>query len=69
MMFGGGGASLDSIEFNDPALSASAAGMQTGRNIPIFSSYGQFSFYILTFEKKRFGTPAHQRFRKTDKPM
>jgi hypothetical protein len=47
----GGIAPLDPVELDDPALSASAAGMQLRFDIPIFSSFGQFSLYILTLQK------------------
>ena len=55
-------APLDAIEFDDPAMSAGAAGMKAWFNIPIFSSFRQFDFYILTLEKQRLGAPFHQRF-------
>jgi len=62
-------APLDSIEFDDPAVPARAAGMESRFDIPIFSSFGQFSLYILAFEKQSFGALFHKRFRETDKLM
>jgi hypothetical protein len=35
-------ASLDLVEFNDPALSARQAGVENWLDIPIFSGLGQF---------------------------
>ena len=35
-------------------------------DIPIFSGFGQFSLYILAFEKQRFRALFHQRFREAD---
>ena len=60
---------LDPIEFDDPAVSASAAGMELRLNIPIFSGFGQFSLYILALEKQRLRAIAHERLRETDKLM
>ena len=65
----GGVAPLDPIEFDDPAVPARAAGMESRFNIPIFSGLGQFSLYILAFEKQRFRTTAHKWFRETNKLM
>ena len=65
----GGVAPLDPIEFDDPAVSAGAAGMKLRLNIPIFSGFGQFSLYILALEKQRFCALSHQRFRKADELM
>ena len=59
-------APLDLVELDDPAVSAGAAGMQMRLDIPIFSGFGQFSLYILAFEKQGFCTPSHQRFREAD---
>jgi hypothetical protein len=59
-------APLDLIEFDDPASSASAAGMQMRRYVPIFSGFGQFRLYILALEKQGFCTVSHQRLRKTN---
>ena len=58
-------APLDPVEFDDPAVSARAAGMELRFNIPIFSGFGQFSLYILALEKQRFCAPSHQRFRES----
>jgi hypothetical protein len=58
---------LDTVELDNPALSARAAGMQLRLNIPIFSSFRQFGLYILALEKQSFRTPSHQRFRETNK--
>jgi len=55
-------APLDRIEFDDPALSAGAAGMQAGPDTPIYSSFSQFSLYILTLEKQRRGALRQPRF-------
>ena len=60
---------LDLVELDDPALSAGAAGMEMGLDNPIFSGFGQFSLYILAFEKQSLGAVFHKRFRKTDKLM
>ena len=57
------------IEFDDPAVSAGAAGMQLRFNIPIFSSFGQFYIYILAFEKQGFCALLHQRLREADELM
>jgi hypothetical protein len=65
----GGIAPLDPIELDDPAMSASAAGMQLWFDIPIFSGFGQFSLYILAFEKQSFCTLPHQRFGVADELM
>ena len=62
-------APLDLVEFDDPAPTARAAGMQMRGHFPIFSGFGQFSLYILALEKQRFGTIAHERLRETDKLM
>jgi hypothetical protein len=59
-------APLDLVEFDDPAVSAAAAGMQMRFYIPIFSGFGQFSLYILTFEKQGFRTSSYQRRREAD---
>src|SRR3981081_4224403 len=56
---------LDTIEFDNPAMSAGAAGMQVRRYLPVFSGLGQFRLYILTFEKQSFCTPLHPGIRKT----
>ena len=61
--------SFDPVEFDDPAVPARAAGMESRFNIPIFSGLGQFSLYILAFEKQSFCAFFHKRFRKTDKLM
>ena len=66
MCCGGRIAPLDLIEFDDPAVSAGAAGMQMRFDIPIFSGFGQFSLYILAFEKQGFCALSHQRFREAD---
>jgi hypothetical protein len=58
---GGRGAPLDPVEFDDPAVSTGAAGVEAWVNFPIFSGFGQFSVYILTLEKQRFRAPFHQR--------
>jgi hypothetical protein len=55
------------IEFDDPAVSARPAGMELWFDIPIFSSFGQFSLYILALEKQGFCPPSHQWFREADK--
>jgi hypothetical protein len=55
------------VKLDDPAVSAGAAGMQLRRYIPIFSGFGQFSLYILAFEKQGFGALSDHRFRETDK--
>jgi hypothetical protein len=47
----GGVAPLDPIEFDDPAVPARAAGVESRLNIPVFSGFGQFSLYILALEK------------------
>ena len=60
-------ASLDTVDLDDPALSACAAGMQNGRHSPIFSGFGQFSLYILALEKQGFCPPFHEWFREADK--
>ena len=65
----GGVAPLDPIEFDDPAVPARAAGMESWFNIPIFSGFGQFSLYILTLEKQRLSSRFQERFRETDKLM
>ena len=65
----GGVASLDPIEFDDPAVPARAAGMESRFNIPILSGFGQFGLYILALEKQSFGAFFHKRFRKTDQLM
>src|SRR6202035_2046712 len=59
----------DMIEFNDPAMSAGAAGVEMRFDIPIFSGFGQFSLYILALKKQRFCTPFHQRLREADELM
>ena len=59
-------APLDGIEFDDPAVSASEAGVKLRFDIPIFSGFGQFSLYILALEKQGFCTLSHQRLGKTD---
>ncbi len=53
-------------ELDDPAVSAGAAGMEMGLDIPIFSGCGQFSLYILAFEKQRLRAMPHQRLREAD---
>ena len=60
---------LDPVEFDDPAVSARAAGMKLWLNLPIFSSLGQFSLYILPLEKQRLCAAFHQRLRKADELM
>jgi hypothetical protein len=65
----GGIASLDPIEFDDPAVPARAAGVESRLNIPIFGGFGQFSLYILALEKQRFRAAAHERLREADKLM
>jgi len=45
--------------FDDPAVPARAAGMESRFNIPIFSGVGQFRLYILAFEKQRLCAPTH----------
>ena len=60
---------LDMVEFDDPAVSARPAGVETGFDIPIFSGLGQFHLNILTFKKQRFCTFGQQRFCKADKLM
>jgi hypothetical protein len=62
----GGVAPFDPVEFDDPAVSACAAGMESRFNIPVFSSLGQFRLYILTLEKQSLGTVSHQGFREAD---
>jgi len=62
-------APLDMIEFDDPAMSAGAAGVETRFDIPIFSGFGQFSLYILAFEKQSFCTLPHQWLREADELM
>ncbi len=62
-------APFDLIEFDDPAMSASAAGMKTRCDIPIFGSVGQFGIYILAFEKQGFCALFHERFREADELM
>jgi hypothetical protein len=62
-------APLDPVELDDPALSARAAGMQIRHDIPIFSGFGQFSLYILAFEKQDPRASFHQRFGKADELM
>ena len=62
-------ASLDAVEFDDPASSARDAGMKFGLYIPIFSGFGQFGIYILTLEKQRFRALSYRRFREADKLM
>jgi hypothetical protein len=57
------------IEFDNPAVSTGAAGMQMGFYIPIFSSFGQFRVNILTLEKQDFCTPLQQGFREADEFM
>jgi hypothetical protein len=59
-------APLDVIEFDDPAVSAGAAGMEARFNIPIFSGFGQFHLYILTLKKQGFRTLSDQRFGEAD---
>jgi hypothetical protein len=44
-------APLDVVELNDPALSATPAGMKFRLDIPIFGGLGQFGLYILALEK------------------
>ena len=65
----GGFAPLDPIEFDDPAVPACAAGMESRFNIPIFSGFGQFSLYILALEKQSFCAVSHKWFREPDKLM
>ena len=65
----GGVAPLDPIEFDDPAVSAGAAGMEMRFDIPIFSGFGQFRLYILALEKQGFCTLFHQRLREADELM
>ena len=60
-------APLDMIEFDDPAMSAGAAGMEMRLDIPIFGRFGQFSPYILAFEEESFRAPSHKWLRETDK--
>ena len=43
--------------------------MELRIDIPIFSGFGQFSLYILAFEKQRFRALSHQRLREADKLM
>jgi hypothetical protein len=69
MGFGEGVVPLDVVKFDDPAVSAGAAGMQTRINIPIFSSFGQFSVYILAFGKQCFRTASYPRLGKADELM
>jgi hypothetical protein len=57
---------LDPVEFDNPAVSAGAAGMQARLYLPVFSGFGQFRVYILTLEKQGFCAPSHQGFRETD---
>ena len=65
----GGVASLDPIEFDDPAVPARSAGMESRFNIPTLSGFSQFSLYILALEKQRFRAIAHKWFRETNKLM
>ena len=44
-------APLDVVKFDNPAVATGAAGMKVRIDIPIFSGFGQFSLYILTFWK------------------
>jgi hypothetical protein len=62
-------APLDSVEFDDPAVPARAAGMESRFNIPIYSGFSQFGLYILALEKQRFSAVAHERLREADKLM
>ena len=59
-------ASLDLVEFDDPALSARAAGVESRLNFPIFSGFGQFSLYILALQKQCFRAIPDERLRKAD---
>jgi hypothetical protein len=43
--------------------------MKMRLDIPIFSGFGQFSLYILAFEKQGFGASLHQRLREADQLM
>jgi hypothetical protein len=65
----GGVAPPDLIEFDDPAMPARSAGVESRLNNPVFSGFGQFGLYILALEKQRFGGAAHKRFRETDELM
>ena len=55
---------FNAVELYDATLSAGQAWVEARHDIPILSSLGQFRLNILTFEKKRFCTPSHQRLRK-----
>ena len=59
--------SFDPVEFDDPAVPARAAGVESWLNLPIFSGLGQFGLYILALEKQGFCTLSHQWFREADK--
>jgi len=61
--------SFNLIKLDDPTMSTGEAGVKARLNIPIFSSFGQFSLYILTLEKQSFCAFFHKRFRETDKLM
>ena len=69
MLYGRMIAPLDVIEFDDPASSAGAAGMNARLNVPIFSGFRQFSFYILPLEKQCLGALFDQRFREAEQHL
>ena len=60
---------LDGIEFDDPALSARAAGVKLWLDLPIFSGLGQFSLYILSLEKQGLCAAFHQGLSEADEFM
>jgi hypothetical protein len=62
-------ASLDPVEFDDPALSARQAGVKIWFDIPIFSGFGQFRLNILTLEEERLCTSLYQEFDVADQLM